>query len=88
MSTFAEAGYESSNFFELLGPICFIVVGFVALVILRPIVLRLTQSVKDKNCLCRLVHQRVNYRIIILIFILEGCIEIGLSAAIAVTMVS
>ena len=87
VSSFAEAGYESSNFIELIGMIFFIALAFVAFVILRALARLVTNSC-NANCLTRRIRSKINLNVIIMRFSLEGCIEIGLSATISIIMVS
>ena len=87
VSSFAEAGYESSNFIQLIGMIFFIAVAFVIFVIMRALVRLVTRPCKE-NCLTRPIRRTINLNVIIMRFTLEGCIEIGLSATISIIMVS
>ena len=40
------------------------------------------------NCITKIIHKRVPYILIIVRFLLEGCIDIGMSAIICILMLS
>ena len=85
-SKWPEAGYETSNFIELLGPIFFVIIFFVAIYLVR-LILRALFSCCGDNKLTRKIRKKVNVRIFTLRFLLESCIEIGLCSMITVLMI-
>ena len=84
-SKYPEAGYDSSVYFLLLGPIFFMAVGY-ALFVLSKKLLKLAVRRCSDNFLTRYLHKKTQYLVFITRFLLEGCIEIGLSAMITVLM--
>ena len=86
VSKFAAAGYENANYWQLLGPLFFIIVFFILLTVIKIICRRSVQSCNENYCTRRL--RRPNkYGVIILRFLLEGCLEMGLSAMISIVMI-
>ena len=49
-SGFADAGYDSSNFFQLIGPIFFFVVFFVVFVIVKKLIQLMTLKCSENSC--------------------------------------
>lgn len=88
--TFEEVGYESSNFIIELGLIFCIIVffGFVALV--RLCLIKMTQKLCSRvnNCCTRRLNMSTSARVYLVRFLIEGCIELGLVALIALRMVN
>ena len=85
-SAFADAGYDSAIFFELLGPILILVLLSTTLELVRLLArFVLTKCSKD-NWLRRKLIKKPPYLIVISRFLLEGAIEIGLSAMITILM--
>ena len=84
-SNFEEAGYESSNFFELLGAILILAVLFVVFVIFR-ITVRVCCIPCGNNFCTRFFRRKIEFSLILLRFLLEGCIEIGISAMITIQL--
>lgn len=83
---YETAGYESSNYFKLLGPILLIVIFLIALTILRRLIV-CAVSCCPENCFTRYIRRKTDYVLFIMRFLLEGCIEIGLSSMITVIMI-
>lgn len=87
MSMYETAGYESSNYFKLLGPILLIVLFLVAVMILKKLI-ACAISCCPENCCTRYFRRKTDYMLFFMRFLLESCIEIGLSSLITVVMVS
>ena len=83
ISRFEDAGYENSIFILLLGPIFFLILAFVAFVILKLLLQKATNRCSE-NFLTRKLRIDLPYMVIMTRFFLESCIEIGLSAMICV----
>lgn len=81
ISRYEDAGYESTIFLLLLGPICFIAVFFFVAIVFKFILFKATLKCGD-NCLTRIIRVDSPYLVIMTRFMLESCIEIGLSAMI------
>ena len=86
VSKFADAGYDSSNFVELLGPVFFVMLFYAAIVLFRLFARKVTKKCRDNFCTKR-IRTSMNSKVVITRFMLEGCVEIGLSAMIAIIMV-
>lgn len=86
VSKFASAGYETSNYWQLLGAIFFVVLIYSLVSCCKMLCKRSVRSC-DENCLTRRLRKPNKYNIVIMRFLLEGCIEIGLSALISVRMI-
>ena len=80
---FSEAGYETSNFVELLGPIFLAVLAWIAYLIIIAL-LRVLFSPCGLNFFTRRLREPIVFGVVIIRFLLEGCLEIGISAAIQV----
>ena len=88
VSKFAESGYDSSIFWLMLGPLFLMMVIFGIFVILKKIAKLVTRKCQAKqNCILKFIHKEIKYSLIITRFLLEGCLEIGLSAIICVKMI-
>ena len=85
-SAYANAGYDSSIFFVLLGPIFFILIFDVFLKTFKRI-LRLMTCRRGENCFTRYLRKRSHYLLFSIRFVLESCLETGLSAMICVLMI-
>ena len=80
---FYLAGFESSNFFIELGPIMFLIFGFVVMCLLKKILSYVVLEILGPdNAVTRLIFRPIPLRITILRFFLEGCIDMGLVAMI------
>ena len=86
-SKFNEAGYESSIFIELLGPVFFIALLTIMILALRSCCKRLFRPCKD-NFVRKYLHRKMSYKMFYLRFVMEGCIEFSLCGIISVLMVS
>lgn len=84
-SKWAEAGYDSSNFFLLMGAIIIFMVLFVVISVFKLSVRLCTKCCGD-NTFTRYFRKPIMFSVIGLRFLLEGCLEIGLSAMITVLM--
>lgn len=85
-SRFADAGYESAIFFELLGPILIIVLFFAIFTLVKLITKYIMVKFTIDSWMKRKLLERTPYLQIISRFQLEGAIEIGLSAMISILM--
>ena len=83
---FADAGYESSNYIELLGPLFFIVCGYAVWRVLMIFLTLIFKPCPDCCCSKRLHSMQKNQPETVMRFFLEGCVEIGLSAIISIMM--
>lgn len=86
-SKFADAGYDSSTFILLIGPIFFLILFYVIFVVLKKLLQLLTCKCGE-NCATRVLRKQSLQMVIIMRFLLESCLEIGLSAMITVLMMS
>lgn len=80
---FADAGYESSNFIYLIGPLFIAILAWLAYVVFILFSRLLSKPCKE-NCFTRRVRRSIQSKIVIIRFLLEGCIEIGISAVIQI----
>ena len=80
-SKFLAAGYDSSNFILLLGSMFIIMVLYIGINILRFVTL-LACKPCGTNFLTKRLRKKNNWRVIVMRFMLESCLEIGLSAII------
>ena len=80
-SNFEKAGYESANFLALIGSIFFIILLYILIEILM---LLLRQALKPcgNNRFTNWVRKSSNKKVIIIRFLLESCVELGLCAVI------
>ena len=81
-TAFEEAGYDTSNFIIELGPIFIIGCSAIVFFVFRIIILRLSKANSD-FCLRRLVLQFYPQSIV-LRYLIESCIEMGLVALISI----
>lgn len=86
-SRFADAGYESSNFIALAGPLFVLFIFSLLVALSRSMITLIVYKCGDDYCKKKFAD-KIYYLAICLRFLLEGCIEIGLSAMIAVLKVS
>ena len=84
---FEEVGYETTNFIIELGPLFFIIIGSLFFILARALLRRLIRK-KGDNCITRRIRKEINYRLIIIRFLLESCIELLIIAIISVLRVS
>ena len=82
---YAEAGYDSSNFFELLGPVLLMTIIYILWSTTKWLLKKCTINCGN-NFLTRRIRVETHHMLVGVRFLLEGCIEIGLSAAITVLM--
>ena len=87
VSKFADAGYDSSNFFLLLGPLLIGILLYIVFIILKSLARLLTMPCKE-NFLTKRLRKPVPYLLIVVRFLLEGCVEIGMSAMICIVMIN
>lgn len=85
-SAYANAGYDSSIYFMLLGPIFFIVLLYLFAVVIKTL-MRLATKNCSENFLTKRLRSKSDYSVIIVRFILESCLEVGLSSIICVLMI-
>lgn len=80
---FYLAGFESSNFFIELGPILFLAIGFIFLLLIKlALGYILLELLGSDSTLARIIRKPFPIRITILRFFLEGCVDMGLVALI------
>lgn len=85
---FEEAGYESSNFIIELGPLFILICISTTIYLLRFLLLRVLRRWGSDNCCTRRLRFRLQLIAIIVRFLIESCIELGLVAMIATKQVS
>lgn len=83
IAKYEEAGYEKAIFLELLGPLFFIVIAMAIFMIVRKALQKCAMRCND-NFLTKRLKRETDNLVFIVRFLLEGCIDIGLSALIAV----
>lgn len=85
---FNRAGYESSNFFIELGPFFFIIsVFFLIILPLRFLMIKALTCLPDSSYIKRKLTRNVQIKMTVLRFLLEGCIELGISYMLCVLQV-
>lgn len=82
---FSDAGYESSNFIIELGPLFFIIMTSITFFLARLLMLYLIRPC-GTNCMTKRLRQRLSIGVVVIRFMIEGCIELGLCALIAIKM--
>lgn len=87
VAKYAEAGYESIIFLELLGPLFFMIIAMVLFMLLKKALQKCAMRYGD-NFLTKRLKKETDYLVFIVRFLLEGCIDIGLSALIAVVSIN
>ena len=87
-ATFADANYESSNFIMGLGFLFFVTLFSTLMFLLRLLCARICCVPFDDNCIKRRLHSRLKLVAIIVRFLIEGCIELGLVALISIVSMS
>ena len=88
-SKFADAGYESSNFFLLLGPLLLVIPTFLIFSVCKKLlqfILGICSKTKIIKVLAKYVSAPTDFQLFFSRFLLEACLEIGLSAVITVIM--
>ena len=86
-SVFEDAGFDSSNFIMLTGPVIILLLSFLLLVALKSL-LKLVTKKCNENCLTKRLRRNVSFKAISLRFMMEACLDIGLSTVISILMVS
>lgn len=86
-SKYEQVGIDSTNFFLLLGPVLLAIPVFGIYYILKALSTRMLASCGN-NFITRRVRGELVVMVVALRFLLEGCLEIGLSAMICVLSVS
>ena len=72
----------------MLGPVFFVIILFVVITMLkRLMMLMMKRCGQSPNCFAKRVFRVVEYRTVITRFLLETCVEIGISATICLSMV-
>ena len=71
----------------MLGPLFFIILFFLIVVSVKKLVVIATKRCESQNCFLNRIRKKIDYSIIISRFLLEGCLEIGISAIICTLMV-
>ena len=85
-SIYATAGYDSSIFFMLLGPLLPMIILYAIVMILKKIMQLVTLKCSE-NFLTRRLRKKSQFMKVITRFMLESCIEVGLSAIICIFMI-
>ena len=83
---FEEAGYDSTNFFILLGLVFYLLMFFIIWNILILLMQKCTRNMN--NCLTKRLRKKRRVRKTILIFLLESCSELSISALICIRSIS
>ena len=86
-SIFEEAGFDSTTFLIEIGPILFIVVGFVIFYLSRELIRYVFRKFDLSGRVVDFIKRKlskIRYKVIIVRFLLESCLELGLSAMICV----
>ena len=86
-SKYDNAGYDSSNFFLLIGPILLIVVSAIVYTVCKLVTKLIVRPCGDNFC-TRFFRRRIEFSAITIRFLLESSFELGLSAMITVKMMS
>ena len=84
---FWEAGFDTTTFWIEIGLILFIVISFGIFVVLRELLRHIFKKYPMSNRVVDFMKKKIKkikYKVIIVRFLLEGCIELGLSALICV----
>lgn len=84
-SKWSDSGFETSIFIQLLGPIFFLPILFVLMLLAKRLATKMVSCCKD-NFLTRKIREKIDILVVFVRFVLEGCIELGISAMISVTM--
>ena len=71
----------------MLGPLFFIILFFLIVVSVKKLAVIATKRCESQNCFFKLIRKNIDYSIIISRFLLEGCLEIGISSIICTLMV-
>ena len=79
---FNDAGYSTSNFILGAGSLLFLLAGFAIFVLLK-FILNLVTKNCDQNCFTKVMRKKIHYNLIIVRFLLEGCLELSLLATIS-----
>ena len=87
-TTFEEAGYDSTNFFIAMGPLFFIIIIYLTWMPIRKLIQWCGKKTTGGNCLTRWMRQESNFKLVIVRFFFEGCVELGLSTLICITKIS
>ena len=87
VSKWETSGYDTIFFIPLAGTLFFMIVGFILLVLLRALCLKLISSCGE-NRVSNRIRRHMNYSVIVIRFIFESCIDLGLSAMINIVSVS
>ena len=77
---FEEAGYDSTNFFILLGLVLYLILAFIIWNVLLLLMQKCTKNMN--NCLTKRLRKKRKIRKTMLVFLLESCSELSLSALI------
>ena len=86
-SKYEDVGIESSNFFLLLGAVLLVIPVFGIIYLMKKLYYKILGKCGN-NCLTRRKREEIPVMVVTLRFLLEGCLEIGLSAMICVLGVS
>ena len=80
---FDDAGMEGSNFFALIGPLFLMVVVYSVYMISQLLIRYICWDQNTNNCLKKFARNKL-HNVIIIRFVLESCIELLISASIAI----
>lgn len=84
---FEENGLDGSNFIIGIGPILLFVIYFPVWVIIHFILRKIYQGEQRNKCIKKIIKPQ-NFLVIFIIFLIESCLELGLTGIISVYMVS
>ena len=83
---FADAGYETSNFIIELGPLFIIIIVTIISFGFRHCLQSIAMKCGD-NWITRCIQIKISTKVVIVRFLIESCIELGLVALVAIVMI-
>lgn len=86
--TFEQAGYDSSNFFIEMGPLLFLILIYLVWMPIRKLIQWCGKKTAGKNCLTRRMRQDPEFGLVIVRFLFEGVVEMGLATIICLSKIS
>ena len=87
-TTFEEAGYDSTNFIVEVGPLFFLILIYLTWMPIRKLIQWCGKKTTGRNCLTRWMRRESNFKLVIVRFFFEGCVELSLSTLICITKIS
>ena len=88
---FEKAHFESTSFIREIGCIIFFVLGFFGFVIIRQILSYVFKKYPASGRIAEIIEKKVKkvrYKVMIVRFLLEGCVELGICALICVLRIN